>query len=515
MTLRQRVLALAVAALALIVLLGIQLTARYAQLGRSLDLVADALVPASTASADLASDVNNMDRRLRIYVSSGERGYEVLYGAAVTSARANTESLGALLGDQPPFPALVADVSDSLDAWVTMVGDPARAAMADGDARAAQALLNSREGQALYSQLNSDAFRLSSVISADQQEALDETASAARRLAWSLGLALLVLLLIPLVSYLSLRRHVLAPISQLRAQLRTAATPGHHDEVIEPSGPPELRELGSDAEALRRSLVHEIDESAAAREALEQEGPVVEAIRQELAASAEPAPGGVTVAGVMRPAEGVLAGDFWDRLAIPDGRAAVLICDVSGHGPRAGIVAMRLKTSITLGLVSGAAPASILPQACDAFADEPGRFATTVVLVTDPASGVLEWTNAGHPAPRLIRADGTLERLETTGPMVSWLAGQWTTARTSLGPEDMVVAFTDGILESRDESGEELGEDDLDGHLLAAAAATRDPDEFIALTLAAIRQRAEHLRDDVTLVAMRLDPPSPTIPTPR
>ena len=157
--------------------------------------------------------------------------------------------------------------------------------------------------------------------------------------------------------------------------------------MIVPVGPPELRDLGADAEALRRALVHEIDEATAAREALEQEGPVVEAIRRELAARTDAVPLGVTIAGVLRPAEGVLAGDFWDRIPLTDGRAAAVICDVSGHGPRAGIVAMRLKTSITLGLVAGQDPPQILHRACDAFADEPGRFATAAILIADVEQG--------------------------------------------------------------------------------------------------------------------------------
>ena len=312
---------------------------------------------------------------------------------------------------------------------------------------------------------------------------------------------------------------VRAPISRLRRHLRLAATPGEHDAVIVPDGPSEIRDLGSDAEALRRALVHEIDESDAAREALEQEGPVVDAIRRELTARAEVGPAGVQIAGVLRPAEGVLAGDFWDRIPLPDGRAAAVICDVSGHGPRAGIVAMRLKTSITLGLIAGQDPPQILHRACDAFADEPGRFATVVILLADPRTGRLDWVNAGHPAPRVVRADGTIERLDPTGPMVSWLIGGWTSGSMLLGPRDLCLAFTDGILESRDADGQELGDVDLDARIRAAAEASSDPAEVTAQVLAAVRERADDLgRDDVTLVALRMDPqPQPVrrIPAPR
>jgi serine phosphatase RsbU (regulator of sigma subunit) len=152
------------------------------------------------------------------------------------------------------------------------------------------------------------------------------------------------------------------------------------------------------------------------------------------------------------------------------------------------------------------------------LADEPGRFATAVILVADAATGEVTWVNAGHPAPRLIRTDGTIQHLDPTGPMVSWLGGAWTTRSIQLRPSDVLLAFTDGILESRDPQGAELGDADLDAHLRTAAQQVDDPAEVIAHVLATVRQRADDLgRDDVTLVAMRLDPvPSdPRIPQPR
>jgi serine phosphatase RsbU (regulator of sigma subunit)/CHASE3 domain sensor protein len=516
MTLRTRVLVVALAAMAAVALMGVQMVLRYAEASDSVDRVVETLAPASAALADLDTDINNMDRRLRLNVSSGEESYRLLYAASATSAISNVDELDALLGDRRRYAGLISDVAASLQAWLDRVGTPGEAAMAAGDPGGAQEILDSRRAQTTYLELTSDAYQLSRVLASDSRQALADTREGARRLAWSIGQALAVSLLIPLAGYVALRRHVLSPITALRAQLRVAATPGQHDSEIVPSGPPELRDLGQDAEALRRALVHEIDESGAARQALEQEGPVVTAIRHELAARTDPGPIGVRISGVLRPAEGVLAGDFWDRLALPDGRAAILVCDVSGHGPRAGIVAMRLKTAITLGLVSGQPMPQILHRSCDAFADEPGRFATVVLIVADPRTGSLEWVNAGHPAPRLVRGSGVVERLAPTGPMVSWLTGVWTTGTTPLGADDVCLAFTDGILESRDADGHELGDDAFDARLREAADGAADPAEITARVLAGVRDRAEDLgRDDVTLVALRLDPAAPSPARPR
>jgi serine phosphatase RsbU (regulator of sigma subunit)/CHASE3 domain sensor protein len=517
MTLRTRVLVVALAALAVIGVLGVQMFLRYAEVRDSVAEVVETLAPAGVAVSDLDSDVNNMDRRLRLHVLSGDNGYRLLYGASVNSATRNIDDLMELLGDRPRYDRLITDTRASLEAWLIEVGSPVEVAMAGDDPAGAQAILDSRKAQTTYLELTSDTYRLASVLTTDEERALTATTDAARRLAWSMGLTLAVVLLIPLASYVALRQHVLGPISRLRSQLRRAATPEQHDSVIVPDGPPELRDLGSDAEALRRALVREIDESDAAREALEQEGPVVAAIRHELSARTGPGPDRVQISGALRPAEGVLAGDFWDRIALTDGRAAAIVCDVSGHGPRAGIVAMRLKTAITLGLVSGQPLPQILHRACDAFAEDPARFATVVLLIADPRSGELEWVNAGHPAARIVRGSGEVERLGPTGPMVSWLTGTWTTEVTTMGPADVCLAFTDGILESRDSSGDELGDEQLDERLRAAAADSADPVEITAQVLAAVRDRAEDLgRDDVTLVALRMDPlPSGRIPEPR
>ncbi|HEX6887932.1 MAG TPA: SpoIIE family protein phosphatase [Candidatus Nanopelagicales bacterium] len=515
MTLRTRVLLVVAATLALIALMGSQLFLRYAQATEAVQDVVTTLAPSSAAVADLTSDINAMDRRLRIYVSSGEAGYRVLHQSAVQAARRNVAELEQRIGQRPEYAGLVGDIDTGLQEWLSTVGNPALAAMADDAQRRAQRVVDSPRGRAAHAELTADTFRLATELSADQAATLEASRQATQRLARSMALALVLALLLPIAGFVMLHAQVLRPIDRLRRQLRLAATPGDHQAVIEPEGPPELRDLGADAEALRRALVREIDESDAARSALEQEGPVVAAIRHELAPRTDPQPAGVQIAGLLRPAQGVLAGDFWDRIPLGDGRAAVVLCDVSGHGPRAGIVAMRLKTSITLGLISGQDPAQILHRACDQFADEPGRFATVVVLIADPRRGTIEWVNAGHPAPRVVRADGRIDRLGPTGPMVSWLVGAWRAEHARLGRDDICLLFTDGILESRDAEGDELGDDALDERLRAAVLDTTDPDEVVARVLAGVRARAEDLsRDDVTLVALRLDPAPGTVARP-
>ncbi|MGV1003383.1 MAG: PP2C family protein-serine/threonine phosphatase [Candidatus Nanopelagicales bacterium] len=516
MSLRTRVLALIAAILALILALAWQLALRYQQSSSSLNQVVDQLAPAAAATSDLQTSIHDMDRRLHLYVARESPGYRRLYRTAVQKSADDLDTLVELRGDHRGTRELLTAVKHSRQAWLDNVGDPALAAATSGEFVVAQDILDSEQAQAGYSRLTADAYRLQEYINRATHKALDESARAGRRLAWTMVAALLLLLLVPVMSFLVLRRSVLQPIAGLRRQLRAAAEDSEHKSVITPTGPPELLELGTDAEALRRRLVEQIDNATAAQSALAQESPVVHAIRTELHARDVADNAGVQVAGVLRPAEGVLAGDFWDRIPLGDGRTAVVVCDVSGHGPRAGIVAMRIKTSITMGLLSGADAPSIFHRACDGFADEPARFATAVILIADPATGLLTWVNAGHPQPRIVRLGGEIERLGTTGPMLSWLGGVWAEGSTRLRPSEVVLAFSDGVLESRGEDGEELGDDGLDERVAAAVRHTTDPAEVISHALAGVRERAETLaRDDVTLVALRLDPAAAAIPEPR
>ena len=497
------------AALAVLVV-GAVLVRQYHLTSTSVAEVSARLAPANEAATGLGDDINAMDRRLRIYVTSGDDGYWLLYQASVTSARRNLGKVDSLVGGTPPFEVYVDDVAEELDHWLQTVGAPVEQAMTTKDPVGAQEILDDPPSQSSYTMLVTENARLVALIEAEQDDTLSETEAAAGRLLLAIAMAMALAVLLPAASLVALHRQVLAPIDRLRRQLRATAAPGGHDSVIVPSGPRELVNLGTDAEALRRALVTELDQSNAARSALEQEGPVVDAIRHELAAREEPGGVGVQIEGILRPAEGMLAGDFWDRIALPDGRSAAIVCDVSGHGPRAGIVAMRLKTAITLGLISGQGTPEILHRACDTFVDEPGRFATVAILVADPRSGTLEWVNAGHPAPRVIRPGGRIERLDPTGPMVSWLIGAWTTRATELLPGDVCLAFTDGVLESRDAVGDELGDDALDAMLVSAlpeSSASTDLPDLTARVMGQIRERAVDIgRDDLTLVGLRIEP---------
>lgn len=339
---------------------------------------------------------------------------------------------------------------------------------------------------------------------AQRDAAIDGLAGVARRMALALLVAGAVLLLLVVGASVVLRRWVLRPLDDLRHQLRDVARGGRREQVIEPTGPPELRAVGADAEAMRRALLAASDAARAADEGLTQEGPVVAAIRADLAIDPDPVAAGLEVHGQVQAARGVLAGDWWGILPLEGDRTALLLLDVAGHGELAGLVLQRLRSVMSVALRSGFDPGTVLTRGATSFTDAvDGRFATGLVAVVDPTAGTVAWANAGHPAGWVLPAGDTARRtsLEPTGPLLSTLGGSWTTRTAPFDADDLLLAWSDGLVETR-AADLEMSDDDL--AQMVAQAGTREPRELVSRVLAALRERAaDWRRDDITLVAVR------------
>ncbi|MEZ0491276.1 PP2C family protein-serine/threonine phosphatase [Kineococcus sp. TBRC 1896] len=318
------------------------------------------------------------------------------------------------------------------------------------------------------------------------------------------------LLIVPAVLYL-VRRWVLRPLGSLSAQLLQVSR-GDLQEPITLPGPPELAAVAASAETMRRRILDELAEAVSAREALQQGQPLVAEVRDQLAAHDLPVVPGWSSAAALRPAEGLLAGDWYDVLPLADGRFAVVVADVSGHGARAGIVAIQLKRLLEAALHLAPEPDLALAMAARVFADEAERFASCVVVVVDPDSGTVSYANAGHPAPVVLRTDGedggvrVVTELEATGPLLSWLhldvPGSWQTRTTSLAPGSVLVVYTDGLTEARPTgSTDELG---IGGVLHALGGLPElTPQALVDEALDVARRfSGGRARDDVTLVAL-------------
>ena len=164
------------------------------------------------------------------------------------------------------------------------------------------------------------------------------------------------------------------------------------------------------------------------------------------------------------PSRGV-SGDLYTVDVHPErGLVTCLVCDVSGKGMAASLLGASLEALAVGPIEVGHPPDQICQRVSRRlFArTPPEKYATGFVAQLDPAANRLAWANAGHNSALLVRSDGTVERLATTGPPIGLLAtASYTANTTDMGPGDLLLVYTDGITEPVDPDEEEFGIDRL------------------------------------------------------
>lgn len=186
------------------------------------------------------------------------------------------------------------------------------------------------------------------------------------------------------------------------------------------------------------------------RQRLEQEINIARDIQQALLPRNFPNTPNFCVTGVNFPCLSV-GGDYFDVFPLSDGRTAFVIADVSGKGLGAAILTTMLQGALS-GMTLGTDPARVFNHVNRFLCDhsEVGRYATVFFGLLDD-DGHLEFINAGHPSPFLIRR-GAAEDAFTEGSFPVGLVpeAEYTAARLKLEPGDTLVLFTDGVTEAMD-----------------------------------------------------------------
>lgn len=205
----------------------------------------------------------------------------------------------------------------------------------------------------------------------------------------------------------------------------------------------------------------------------------------------------------------LVGGDFYRVERLADGRLAMLVADVMGHGVPAALYTMHLASLWDHCRDQFAAPAAFLGalnRRLHMVAVEAGFFATAVAAVYDPADGSMVLARAGHPAPLVFRRGGATEAVGRSRPALGMLPEvNYEETSTSLAPGDAVLVFTDGAFEVCDAGGQELGIDGLQ-QLVRCQCAADPAGDF---RLAAIEEQLLkfsnelHLPDDLTLLKLR------------
>ncbi len=151
-----------------------------------------------------------------------------------------------------------------------------------------------------------------------------------------------------------------------------------------------------------------------------------------------------------------VGGDVYDFMELGDGRLAVVLGDVTGHGIEAAADMAMAKFVFRSLAREHPDPSQFLRAANDVVVGEiaPGKFISMVYLAIDPVSGEVAGAGAGHPPPRIVSADGTVDGLDVRGLVLGIEAGQeYEEVRRPLDVGGAVVLYTDGVLEARREGG--------------------------------------------------------------
>ena len=214
------------------------------------------------------------------------------------------------------------------------------------------------------------------------------------------------------------------------------------------------------------NLLRTIAEEVAHRERLNREVEIAREVQERLFPQKLPVIAGLDFAGHCRPALGV--GDYYDFLALPDGKLGIAIGDVSGKGIAAALMMASLQASLRSEATRApenlaAAVGNINRLVYEASSSN--RYATFFYGQYDPALGRFDFVNAGHNPPMLFHYPGgkdAVTRLEPGGTVVGLLedAG-YEQGSVMLGAGDVLVFFTDGISEAMNLEDEEWGEDRL------------------------------------------------------
>ncbi|MGW7618048.1 PP2C family protein-serine/threonine phosphatase [Streptomyces antimycoticus] len=209
----------------------------------------------------------------------------------------------------------------------------------------------------------------------------------------------------------------------------------------------------------------------------------------------------VTVAGILEPAYDV-AGDSFDY-ALNDDILHVAIIDAMGHGLDAAVLA-----TVAIGAYRHARRADVglaeLYMFMDTAIDQqfgPDHFVTAQMMRLDIGTGHLQWVNAGHPAPLLIRDYRVVQALESPGTLPVGFGGAVPQiSDQALSRGDRVLFFTDGLIEEHRTGEEQFGEERMLDFVDRAGRVGEGVQEMVrGLSHTLMRERGGITTDDATL----------------
>ncbi len=268
------------------------------------------------------------------------------------------------------------------------------------------------------------------------------------------------------------------------------------------------------------ALVHHLAEESAQRLRISREIEIARQVQERLLPQIYPLVKGVDFAGFSRTAQEV-GGDYYDFIALENGRLGIAVGDVSGKGISAALLMASIRAALHGLTFSGTLSLARLIEGLNRIiydSSTSNRFVTFFFGEYDPATRILDYVNAGHNAPVLLRPTSpgqdsfcnpespcTVQRLETGGPVLGIFTDvQYEQGRLHLQPYDVLIAFTDGISEAMTADYEEWGEERV---IAAAKISTHRPAQDIVTAVVASADQftaGAAQNDDLSLVVLKV-----------
>ncbi len=205
-----------------------------------------------------------------------------------------------------------------------------------------------------------------------------------------------------------------------------------------------------------------------------------------------------------------VAGDYYDVVPMPaagPGRAELfVVADVAGKGIPAGLLMACFRSCLRT-LASTARELSEivgpLHRSCCADSHDGRNFTTAFVAQYASATGSLSYVNAGHNPPLLRRGPGVITQLEIGGlPFGAFAEASYEIGRLSIGPGDLLVIYTDGVVEAVNEAGNEYGLDRLRAMVSEEATSAANLLQRLLASIAEFSGKARR-HDDITCLIVR------------
>ena len=204
-----------------------------------------------------------------------------------------------------------------------------------------------------------------------------------------------------------------------------------------------------------------------------------------------------------------VGGDYYDYLTL-DGAIFVTIADVSGKGAGPALIMASVQASLRAFFRHGRSGIASAAEELNHHLHrntEDNRYMTAILARLEPSTGRLDYLNAGHVQPVLVRADGSVERLDRGSTVLGLFPDIDTeVGACELAPGDLVALFTDGLSEAEDPAGGLFDDARIVDALIAARSLSARDICGDLLSRARAFSGPNPLRDDLTLVVLKRAP---------